>query len=203
MRKAWYLLIAVSGNALGTVLMNSTGLGMTAWGASSSNVANFFMWPLSRGFLLLSVLFYITAILIRKKFILLEMVLSFSFMIGFMLFTDMFTELFPDLSSLHIFLRVIINLSGFFILFFAIAVHIKVNIAVHPMDVYLKEMQIKCNSVKIGSYISYASAFVIAIVFGLLHREITEIGFGTVMTLLFGGILLDFYNKKILYKWKF
>lgn len=203
MRKVGYLVIAIVGNALGTVLMNSTSLGMTAWGASSSNVANFFHLSLSNGFLILSIIFYITAVLIRRKFIWNEFLQSFAFMFGFKLFTDLFAIMVPDLTGINIFLRYGINTIGFLILFFAIAVHIKVYIAVHPMDVYLREMQIKLKNVAIGSYISYATAFIIAIIFGVIGDGITDIGYGTILTLAFGGIVLDSYNRFILNKWKF
>ena len=198
-----YLLIAVFGNALGTALMANTNMGMTAWGSSAKNVSVFFNVSLGTGFIILSIVFYSTAMIIRKRIILRELILSTIFLFSFSILADFFTALIPDMSEAMLWIRVSFNIIGLLVLMFAIAVHIKVNIAVHPMDVYLREMQIKLNSISLGTYISYFSAFLITIVFGLAKDGIQAIGLGTINTLIFGGVLLEFYNKYILEKWKF
>ena len=83
MKKVLYLVIAVVGNALGTAFMAETNLGMTAWGAGSLNFAKYFDLSLGTGFIILSVFFYLTATIIRRKFILIEMIQSFLFLFSF------------------------------------------------------------------------------------------------------------------------
>lgn len=202
MKKLVYLLIAIVGNALGTVIMETSNIGMTAWGSSSLNTAAFFNLDLWAGFMILSFFFYFISVIIRKKFIMSEFIQSFLFMIGFSLFTSFFMKIVPDLGYLNYAFRSIINIVGLCILLFGIAVHLKVNIAVHPMDVYLYVIQNRIGVLK-GTYLCYFSGFSVAIVFGLINGEILGIGLGTAFTLLLSGLIMKFYNSVILNHWKF
>ena len=202
MRKIVYLIIAVLGNALGTALMANTFLGMTAWGSAAFNVSNYLGITLGLGFAILSVIFYVSATLIRKKFILRECIESIIFLVSFSFFADRFVDWFPSFVGYHYVIRLLINIVGMLVLLFSIALHIKVKRAVHPMDVFLYVLQEKVKSVRFGTYLAYAIGFSIAVVFGLLHGWIENIGEGTLLTLVCSGLLMDIYNKKILSKWK-
>ena len=199
MRKFHTLIFAVILNALGQALMAQTEFGMTAWGVAAINLSNFSRISLGTSFILLSVLAYFLACLIRSKYDMKEMIQSFTFLFAFGILTDIFVYLIPNLGLEHILLRFALNFVGLFILLFSIALHLKVNIAIHPMDVYLKVMQKRLNSVRYGTYFSYSSAFVVGIVFGLLYGEIEGIHFGTVYALLLSGLLFDFYNRYMLH----
>jgi uncharacterized membrane protein YczE len=203
MRRFWQLTIAVLGNALGTALMDSSNMGLTAWGIGAKNLSLYFDVSLGFGFIILSIFFYSISVIIRKKFILREFIESFAFLIAFSIFTNYFATIMPDISSWNFIIRLFVDTTGLFILLFAIAVHLKVMIAVHPMDVYMKTMQDKMKSVVVGTFFTYSSAFAVAIIFGLLYGNITGIGYGTIMTLLFGGIIIKLYNVFILSFWKF
>ncbi len=198
MRKLSYLFIAIIGNALGTALMNNTNLGMTAWGSSAKNISNLFSVSIGIAFIILSIVFYSIALLIKKEFKLRPFIESFLFLFGFALFSDLFIYLIPDLSQLHFVVRLIINISGLLILLLSIAIHLKLQLAVHPMDVYLYEMQLLFQDVRKGTYLSYFSAFLVALATGLLHGMIEGIGIGTIITLLTSGMIMYFYNKVLL-----
>ena len=202
MKKIGYLLIAILGNALGTAIMEASNIGMSAWGSSSLNTAAFFNLELWAGFVILSFMFYFIAVIIRKKFIISEFIRSFLFMIGFSIFTSLFMNIVPDLEYLSYITRAMINIVGLCILMFGIAVHLKVNFAVHPMDVYLHVIQKKLGVLK-GTYFSYFSGFSVAIIFGLINGEILGIGLGTAFTLLLSGLIMKFYNSLVLCHWKF
>lgn len=193
-----YLFFAIIGNALGTALMNNTSLGMTAWGSSAKNVSNLLGVSLGLAFVILSVFFYIIALLIKKKFELRPCIESFLFLFGFAVFSDLFVFLIPDMSGLHYALRLLINVSGLLVLLLSIAVHLKLQIAVHPMDVYLYEMQKAFQSIRKGTYLSYFSAFMVAVIAGLLHGNIEGIGVGTIITLTTSGVIMHFYNHVVL-----
>jgi len=201
MRRFFYLLIAIIGNALGTALMSQTNIGMTAWGSSALNISNYFGFSIGTGFVILSIVFYIIATLIRKKFILKELLQSFIFLFSFAIFTDIFISYMPSFENLSYLLILLLNILGLLILLFSIAVHLKVNIAVHPMDVYLKVLQDRFNSVSKGTYIAYFSAFSVGVLFGLFHGSIDGIREGTFITLLASGLILKFYNENILDRW--
>lgn len=201
MRKGWMMVVAVTGNAIGQSLMAVTDIGMTAWGTSAVNFSAFFNISLGLGFLIVSTVFYILAIIIRKEFQWKEVLLSYAFLVSFSFLVDLCISLLPDLTTIHYGLRVLINAVGLLILLFAIGTHIKLNIALHPMDIFLRVIQKKFNSIKIGTYIAYFTAFVCAIVFGVLDGEISGFGIGTINTLLFGGIILDFYDRYIISKY--
>lgn len=201
MRKGWMMAIAVIGNAVGQSLMSVTDMGMTAWGTSAANFSAYFNISLGWGFFIVSTIFYIAALIIRRKIIWVEVILSFAFLLSFSVLVNLCISLLPDLSTIWIGYRIGINTVGLFILLFAIATHIRVNIALHPMDVFLRVIQHKMNSIKWGTYVSYSIAFLWAIIFGLLNGEITGFHIGTINTLLFGGLILDFYDKKLISKW--
>jgi len=203
MRKFWYLIIAIVGNALGTAIMNNTSLGMTAWGSSAKNISNLFGVSVGQAFIILSVFFYLVAILIARKFVFRKFIESFLFLFGFAFCSDFFISIIPDLSQLSYMLRLLLNVFGLLILLFSIALHLKLQIAVHPMDVYLYELQMALKDVKKGTYLAYFSAFLIAVTSGLLHGVIEGINIGTVITLLGSGMIMHYYNVLILDRWTF
>lgn len=195
-----YMLIAIIGNALGTAIMEQTNLGMTAWGSSALNTSNFFSISLGNGFIVLSVLFYILALLIEKKIDYKAMFLSAVFLFSFAYLTDLLLLFIPTFETLPFFIKTVINLIGLLILLFSIAVHLRVNIAVHPMDVFLRVVQNK-TSIAFGTYLSYFIGFSIGITFGLLHGSIEGIGIGTIFTLTISGVVMKYYNILLLDKW--
>ena len=197
-----YLLIAIIGNALGTAIMKQTYIGMTAWGSSALNTSNYLGVSLGNGFIILSVFFYIVAIIIAQKFNYKHMLLSALFLFSFAYLSDLFLLFVLSFESYPFYIRTIINLIGLLILQFSIAVHLRINFAVHPMDVFLREMQIKLKSIAIGTYLSYLIGFTIGVGFGLLYGEINGIGLGTIFTLTLSGILMKLYNKHILDYWR-
>ena len=203
MKKILVLIVAVLLNALGQSLMAQTEFGMTAWGMAAVNLEAFATLSLGLSFIVLSVLAYVFATIIRKRFDAREMVESFLFLFAFGFLTDLFVYLIPNLSSLHLLSRFLFNFIGLLILLFSISLHLKVNRAIHPMDVYLKEIQFKVKSVRFGTYISYGSAFVIGIALGFMNKEILGINFGTIYTLLLSGLIFGFYTNVLLKDVKF
>lgn len=201
MKKAFYLLLAIIGNGIGSAIMFQTHLGMSAWGASASNVSLFLGITPGIAFLLVSVLFYVIAILVRKEFVLKDCLLSTVFLLSFSFLLDLFISVLPDFSTLSLALKVLINFLGMVILLGSISLHLKVNIAVHPMDVFLKTMQeVVFKNVANGTYFAYTCAFIIAITFGLLAGGIRDIGIGTVLTLATGGLIMAFFDKYVMSK---
>jgi len=196
-----YLIIAITGNALGTAIMQQTNIGMTAWGSSALNTSNFLGVSLGNGFIILSVFFYIIAVIIARKLHVKAMLLSIVFLLSFAYLTDVFLVLVPNFEHLPYIIRVILNLVGLLILLFSIAVHLRVNIAVHPMDVFLKEVQMKLRSIALGTYLSYFLGFFVGVVFGLLYGSIEGIGLGTIFTLTLSGLIMKYYNQYILDSW--
>lgn len=198
MKKLLVLVVAVLLNAFGQSLMAQTKFGMTAWGMAAVNLEAFASISLGLAFILLSVLSYILASIIRKRFDSREMIESFLFLFAFGFLTDLFVYLIPSLSELHIVYRFLFNFFGLLVLLFSIALHLKVERAIHPMDVYLKEIQYLVKSVRYGTYISYGSAFVIGAFLGILNNEVLGINFGTIYTLLLSGIIFGFYSNVLL-----
>jgi uncharacterized membrane protein YczE len=126
------------------------------------------------------------------------MIESFLFLFFFGAFTDVFIYLIPNMSLEPVFTRFLVNFTGLLILLFSISLHLKVNRAIHPMDVYLREIQTKVKSIRYGTYIAYGSAFVIGTLFGILNKELLGINIGTIYTLLLSGLIFDFYSNHLL-----
>jgi uncharacterized membrane protein YczE len=196
MKKAGYLLFAILGNGFGSALMYQTHQGMSAWGASAANLSRFLSITPGLAFLIISAFFYTIAMVLRRKFVLKETILSILFLLSFSTVLDATIYLLPSFESYAFIVLLLINVIGLGLLLLSISVHIKINIAVHPMDVYLKVLQEDVfKSVTIGTYAAYASAFLVAIGFGLLAGGITDIGIGTVLTILCGGLIMGLYDK--------
>ena len=198
MRKLYTLGYAVILNAFAQSLMAETKLGMTAWGVAAVNMEEYVGISLGTAFIILSVFAYFVACIIRRKYYLREMIESFAFLFAFGLLTDLFVYLLPDLSVHSLLVRYLFNTLGLFILLFSISIHLKVNRAIHPMDVYLKVLQEKLRSVKWGTYLAYGSAFIIGVIFGALKGYVSAIHLGTLNVLVFSGIIFDFYTNKLL-----
>lgn len=199
MKKTIFLLIcAVIGNALGTALMTNTSLGLTAWGSAAYNIGRFFHISFGTAFIIMAIIFYFVALLISKRFNIVETVLSLAFLVSFGMLSDLFIYIIPDLTEINYIFRLLINFVGLGILIFSIALHLKILIAVHPCDVFLYQMQAVCKSDAIGTYLTYGIAFLIAIIFGLLFGEISGIGLGTIITVLFSGLMIKVYNQTLL-----
>lgn len=198
MKKYLYLIVSVIGNALGTALMANTDLGLTAWGSAAQNFSGLLGISFGTGFIVLATIFYVIAMIIQRKIVLLETGLSFAFLISFGLLSDLFINVIPDMSNLNIVLRILINFLGLAILIFAIALHLKILIAVHPCDIFLYQMQKVFKNDAIGTYFTFFTAFSVTIVSGLLNNEITGIGIGTAFTVLLSGLMIRFYNRVLL-----
>jgi uncharacterized membrane protein YczE len=199
MRKnIFYLICSVLGNALGTALMANTNLGLTAWGSAALNVAGFFDITFGTAFIMLALIFYMIALVIRKKIEMISTLMSVAFLLAFGLLSDLFINIIPNMTGLALALRILINFIGLSILLFSIALHLKIYIAVHPCDVFLYEMQVICKHDALGTYLTYGIAIMIAIIFGLLNDKITGIGIGTLITISFSGAMIRFFNKKVL-----
>jgi len=203
MKRILVLIVAVLLNAFGQSLMAQTEFGMTAWGMAAVNFKAFTGVSLGLSFIILSTLSYIVAVLIRKRIDHRECVESFLFLFAFGFLTDVFVYFIPNLSELDIIVRFIYNFFGLLILLFSISLHLKVNRAIHPMDVYLREIQDKVKSVRFGTYISYGSAFILGIIFGTFNGRIEGINIGTIYTLLLSGVIFGFYTNTLLKNVKF
>lgn len=196
MKTVGYLVLAIIGNGVGSALMYQTHLGMSAWGASAANLSQFLSITPGLAFLIVSTVFYVLAISLRRSFIWKEAILSFLFLLSFSSVLDGVIYILPSFDSLSFIIRIIINIMGLLVLLLSISLHIKINIAVHPMDVYLKTLQENIfKNVTIGTYVAYASALLVAVTFGLLSGGITDIGVGTILTILCGGLIMGFYDK--------
>lgn len=196
-KRLLYLGYAVLFNALGTALMAESNLGMSAWGTAAINLSKYLGVSLGVAFNIVAIVFYIFALIIMRRFSLEEAALSFGFSLSFGFFSDVFMYIIPDIISSPMWLRIIVNIIGLFVLLFGIAIHLRINLAVHPMDVYLGAVQKAMKSIAKGTYLAYFSAFLIAVIFGLLSGGIVGIGLGTINTLVFGGLILAFYDSRL------
>ncbi len=192
-----YLSMAVLLNAFGTALMAKSNLGMSAWGSAAINFGKFTSLSLGVSFSIIAVFFYLVALYMVKKFSVLNALYSFAFAFSYGFFIDIFVFILPNTESYPYFGKFLINIIGLLIMCYGIAIHLRINLAVHPVDVYLIAVQKRLNSIAKGTYLAYGSAFLAALIFGYFSGGIIGIGIGTANTLLFAGVILDFYDKRI------
>lgn len=200
MKQLGLLLIAVCGNAFGLALMLETDLGASVWGSAVSNISAFFSITEGVSMIVMSLVFYAIAVLIQQTVSLLDAAMSIAFLVTYGTLLNGFIYLIPNLSELSVIILILLNVVGMLILLFSISLHLHVNRAVHPLDVYMRALQRAFKNVGIGTYVTYGSAFLVAIVFGLLHGTISDIGIGTVMVILFGGAIMEVYDRLLFAK---
>jgi len=196
MKKIKLLMIAIFFNAIGTGLMSFSDLGLSIAGAFAANFANFANISLGLSFNVLSLFFYFIAVLIYRKFNIKEFIYSFSFSLLFGLIMDNFLMLLNGVTITSLYIKMIINVIGFLILFYGVAVHLYINTAVHPLDVFLKAVQEKF-TIKSGTYITYSIFFICSLVFGFLDGQIFGISIGTINTLIFSGVTIGYFTTHI------
>lgn len=197
-RKIPFLILSVIGNALGTALMINSNVGLTAWGSAAFNFGAFLNVSFGTAFIILALLFFVVAILLSGKIVVMDMIMSIAFLLSFGLLSDLFVLWIPSFLEWPFWLRMLINFLGLSILLLAIAIHLKVLIAVHPCDVFLYQMQVKLKSDFYGTYLTYGIALTIGIVFGVLTGRIEGIGLGTLMTVVLSGALIRMFNRTVL-----
>ncbi len=202
-KKLVYLMISVLGNALGTALMVNSDMGLTAWGSAAFNLGTFFHLSFGTAFILLALFFFGIAIALSRRFHLLDIILSLGFLVSFGMLSDVFIGWLSFIKSWDLVFRVIMNFFGLCILLYAIALHLKILIAVHPCDVFLYQMQVRLKSDFWGTNLTYGIAFGIAIAFGLFSGAISGIGLGTIMTVTLSGAIIRLFNRTLLVKLTF
>lgn len=199
MKKTLTLLTcSVIGNALGTALMTNTSLGLTAWGSAALNIGIFFNISFGTAFIIMAITFYVIAVLLAKRIKMLDALMSFGFLVAFGMLSDLFIWLIPDITGYSYTIRLLVNLLGLIVLVFSIALHLKILIAVHPCDVFLYQMQVKCKNDAMGTYLTFGLAFFLAIIFGYLSGEVSGIGIGTIFAVALSGLLIRFFNQRII-----
>jgi uncharacterized membrane protein YczE len=138
--------------------------------------------------------------MMSRSFKIVDILLSLGFLVSFGMLSDLFIGWLELIKTIPLVIRIGINFVGLSILLFSIALHLKILIAVHPCDVFLYEMQVRLKSDLWGTYVTYAMAFLIAIIFGLLSGAVSGIGLGTITTVTLSGAMIRFYNKTFLNK---
>ncbi len=197
-KKLIYLCVSVLGNALGTALMVNSNMGLTAWGSAAYHMGSFFHLSFGTSFIILALLFFGIALLLSRKFHVIDILLSLAFLLSFGFLSDLFISWISIIHTWNLWLRVGMNVIGLFILLFSIALHLKILIAVHPCDVFLYQMQVRLKSDFWGTYVTYGVAFSIALVFGILAGNLSGIGFGTIMTVTMSGTIIRIVNRTFL-----
>jgi len=110
MKHPRFLLIAVLGNALGLALMLETDLGASAWGAAISNTSAFLRISEGISVIVVSVFFYLIAVVLNNRFSWKEALYSLAFLLSFGTLLDVFLWLLPDVSVYTLWLSIPINI---------------------------------------------------------------------------------------------
>lgn len=196
MKRYGLLILAILFNALGTALMVLSNLGMTVWGGTAFGTSVLFEVSIGMGFVIIAVLFYAVAIIVRKSFRWQEALISFLLLYSFGVLSDLFILILPQ-QDWSVGMRILLNLMGLSILNLGISIHLKINLAVFPLDVYTGVMQQAFRSIPKGTYFAYGSAFVVFLVLSYFNGGLLGMGIGTVFTLALSGYHMDIYDKFI------
>ena len=146
--KIYYLSISILLNTFGNALTISMNMGSSMWTAASVNISNYF--PIQLGTVLLcnALLGIILNIIIDKKIDIPLIIGNFVFIFPFSVLVQFFVQGMGwlGLPGLPVWLRLLLNVAGIFLIAIAISIYQRVNWIIHPLDELTNTIRFKfCN----------------------------------------------------------
>ena len=185
-------------NSFGNSMMIKGDLGSGPWIAASMGISNTFGLQVGTCTIILNFLVYIPIIVISRKFEFFKLIGSFFVAYVFGRFLDLFLNIFYWVHPEMLVTRVLFFSTGILILACGISIYLRLNIAMNPFDQFLKTVNdYLVPDIKKANYVYLGIPFVVALLFGAYNRSLPGIGVGTLIMLLFNGIFIKFFNKKV------
>ncbi|MBF0937133.1 hypothetical protein [Abiotrophia sp.] len=199
--KIYYLSISILLNTFGNALTISMNMGSSMWTAASVNISNYF--PIQLGTVLLcnALLGIILNIMIDKKIDIPLIIGNFAFIFPFSVMVQFFVQGMGwlGLPGLPIWLRLVLNITGIFLIAIAISIYQRVNWIIHPLDELTNTIRFKfCNGNPVhAQLLTFSIPIAMLIIMFALSGHLYAVNLGTIAALLCQGSWIGWADKRV------
>ena len=198
--KIYYLSISILLNTFGNALTISMNMGSSMWTAASVNISNYF--PIQLGTVLLcnALLGIILNIIIDKKIDIPLIIGNFVFIFPFSVLVQFFVQGMGwlGLPGLPVWLRLVLNVAGIFLIAIAISIYQRVNWIIHPLDELTNTIRFKfCNGNPVhAQLLTFSIPIAMLIIMFALSGQLYAVNLGTIAALLCQGAWIGWADKR-------
>ncbi|KKK39069.1 hypothetical protein WQ57_04600 [Mesobacillus campisalis] len=191
-------IFSISLNALGNSFMIIADLGSAPWTAAGQNLETVLPFSVGVCIILLNLFSFILSRLMKVQFTLGLVIKSLALAFAFGLSIDLFMYLHHKIYvPENIWVRGLYLLIGINLVALALCIYFQASDVYLPPDYLLKAFGERMNNYSIGNIVFMSIPISISLVIMLFHRHVTGLGIGTVLCMFGMGLLLDFYNRRI------
>ena len=199
--KIYYLSISILLNTFGNALTISMNMCSSMWTAASVNISNYF--PIQLGTVLLcnALLGIILNIMIDKKIDIPLIIGNFAFIFPFSVMVQFFVQGMGwlGLPGLPIWLRLVLYITGIFLIAMAISIYQRVNWIIHPLDELTNTIRFKfCNGNPVhAQLLTFSIPIAMLIIMFALSGHLYAVNLGTIAALLCQGSWIGWADKRV------
>ena len=199
--KIYYLSISILLNTFGNALAISMNIGSSMLTAASVHISNYF--PIQLGTVLLcnALLGIILNIMIDKKIDIPLIIGNFAFIFPFSVMVQFFVQGMGwlGLPGLPIWLRLVLNITGIFLIAIAISIYQRVNWIIHPLDELTNTIRFKfCNGNPVhAQLLTFSIPIAMLIIMFALSGHLYAVNLGTIAALLCQGSWIGWADKRV------
>lgn len=199
--KIYYLSISILLNTFGNALTVSMNMGSSMWTAASVNISNYFPIQLGTVLLFNALLGIILNIIIDKKIDIPLIIGNFAFIFPFSVMVQFFVQGMGwlGLPGLPVWLRLLLNVAGIFLIAIAISIYQRVNWIIHPLDELTNTLRFKfCNGNPVhAQLLTFSIPIAMLIIMFVLSGHLYAVNLGTIAALLCQGAWIDWADKRV------
>lgn len=199
--KIYYLSISILLNTFGNALTISMNMGSSMWTAASVNISNYFPIQLGTVLLFNALLGIILNIIIDKKIDIPLIIGNFVFIFPFSVLVQFFVQGMGwlGLPGLPIWLRLVLNITGIFLIAIAISIYQRVNWIIHPLDELTNTIRFKfCNGNPVhAQLLTFSIPIAMLIIMFALSGHLYAVNLGTIAALLCQGSWIGWADKRV------
>ena len=199
--KIYYLSISILLNTFGNALTISMNMGSSMWTAASVNISNYFPIQLGTVLLFNALLGIILNIIIDKKIDIPLIIGNFAFIFPFSVMVQFFVQgmSWLGLPGLPVWLRLVLNVAGIFLIAIAISIYQRVNWIIHPLDELTNTIRFKfCNGNPVhAQLLTFSIPIAMLIIMFALSGHLYAVNLGTIAALLCQGSWIGWADKRV------
>ena len=199
--KIYYLSISILLNTFGNALTVSMNMGSSMWTAASVNISNYFPIQLGTVLLFNALLGIILNIMIDKKIDIPLIIGNFAFIFPFSVMVQFFVQGMGwlGLPGLPVWLRLVLNVAGIFLIAIAISIYQRVNWIIHPLDELTNTLRFKfCNGNPVhAQLLTFSIPITMLIIMFALSGHLYAVNLGTIAALLCQGSWIGWADKRV------
>lgn len=199
-----YFIFSILLNSFANALTISVNLGSATWTASAVNLEKLTGISLGMILFLYGILVLITNSILLRKIEWHRLIGNFIFITPFSYLVQVNTSFLNrfNLISLPIIWRIILDVSGIFLISIAISIYQRANLVQHPNDdlaYILRFNYFKGNATK-AQYISFMPPIIVMIICYIFMHKLYAVNIGTIVAILCQGSFIGWSDKHVFKK---